>query len=113
MFDEFLFSCTVLQLIFFAFDRPVMSKRKLSEQAASSSAMKKCRSNFKLEWLNELVSTGLPDSSSERSVKLCEIFQYRETDDDVICEFCVKENAGGDFSTEKSWGTNWKLDFLK
>ena len=80
-----------------------MSKRKLSEPSVSSLTKKKCRSNFKTKCLNEFVSTGLPDSSSEWTVELGEIFQYREIDDDVVCEICLKANAGGDFSTGKRW----------
>ena len=89
-----------------------MSKRQLSESSSHSLSKKKCRSNFKIEWLDEFVQAALPDSLLEQTVKLGVIFKYREVDDHVVCEICSKASAGGDFSKGKRWEA-WKLDYLK
>jgi len=43
---------------------------------------------------------------------LKEIFVYRNSSDDVICDLCVKAKPPGDFATGKRWD-DWKLDYLK
>ena len=44
--------------------------------------------------------------------KLGDIFVYRDSTDDVVCQICQQARAVGDFSTGKRWD-DCKMDYLK
>jgi len=91
-----------------------MSKRKANDKTGINVvAKKKCSLKFKPEWLRELVETELPTSSRKQLTKLGDIFTYRESSDDVVCQICQEASAGGTFTcTGKRWD-DWKIDYLK
>ena len=87
-----------------------MLKRKL-EQSTKPVTKKKSCTQFKDEWLREIVEVVMPNSSEKQKVTLGQIFVHHETGQ-VVCSICQKANAGGDFSSGKKWD-EWKLDYLK
>jgi hypothetical protein len=76
-------------------------KRKATETTLDSFVKKKCSSKFKTEWLSELVETELPTSAETIRTKLGDIFVYRDSTDDVVCQLCQQARTVGDFSTGK------------
>lgn len=90
-----------------------MSKRKANDKTGINVVTKKkCSLKFKPEWLRELVETELPTSSRKQLTKLSDIFIYRESSDDVVCQICQEACTGGEFTTGKRWN-DWKIDYLK
>ncbi|XP_015272828.1 PREDICTED: uncharacterized protein LOC107115600 [Gekko japonicus] len=89
-----------------------MAKRKADDQQFSGFTKKK-RNSFKSEWLTEFpIKTMMPHVSGRISVQLKEIFEYRETDDVVVCKICLEGEVDGNWSTGKKWD-EWKIDYLK
>ena len=64
--------------------------------------------------LSELVEAELPTSTENKRTRLDDIFIYRDSTDDVVCQLCQQACAVGlfEFSTGKRWD-DWKLDYLK
>ncbi|XP_060111233.1 uncharacterized protein LOC132583632 [Heteronotia binoei] len=89
-----------------------MSKQKADGQPFGGFAKKK-HNSFKTEWLTEVfVKTALPHMSGCENVQLKEIFEYRETNDAVVCKICLKAGVDGKWSTGKRW-SEWKTDYFK
>jgi hypothetical protein len=87
-----------------------MSKRTANHKTGLKVATKKkCSFKFKPEWLRELVETELPTASRKQLLKLGDIFIYRESSDNIVCQICPEACTGGEFNTGKRWN-DWKID---
>ena len=75
-----------------------MSIRKADESL--NLLKKKSCSNFKEEWLAELVETKTPLSSHKQKIRIGDIFNYNEAGF-VTYSICLKANAASEFSTGK------------
>ncbi|XP_015264821.1 PREDICTED: uncharacterized protein LOC107108815 [Gekko japonicus] len=89
-----------------------MSRRKAGVQQLGGCTKKK-RNTFNTEWLTEFsVETPMPHMNECTRVQLKEIFEYRDTDDAIVCKICLKAEVDGNWSTRNKWG-EWKIDYFK